>query len=169
MWENGKKSTIRIFNPGYDVRIISLKEDLNGYNISKDGSDNITITVTEKESGNSSGNIEYLSDMCNTQATVVKVARAIGYLLVIVKILVPIGLIVAGIMNFSKAILSGEDALKKNAFTFAKKIVIAIIIFILPTIINFIVGLIDGATDGTEDYENCRICIFDPKNCQIPE
>lgn len=127
------------------------------------------VTVTEKDTEYSGSKLLFLSDICEEDATTMKVVRFIGYLLVIVKILIPIGLIIIGVINFSKAMLSGnDDSIKKNAYSFALKIVFAIVIFILPTVINFIVGLIDGATDGTEDYENCRNCIFDPKNCDIP-
>lgn len=127
------------------------------------------VTVTEKDTKYSGSKLLFLSDICEEDATTMKVVRFIGYLLVIVKILIPIGLIIVGVINFSKAMLSGnDDSIKKNAYSFAWKIVFAIVIFVLPTVINFIVGLIDGATDGTEDYENCRNCIFDPKNCDIP-
>lgn len=127
------------------------------------------IKVTEKDTESSASKLLFLSDICEEDAGTMKVVRFIGYLLVIVKILIPIGLIIIGVINFSKAMLSGnDDSIKKNAYSFAWKIVFAIVIFVLPTVINFMVGLIDGATDGTEDYENCRNCIFDPKNCDIP-
>lgn len=127
------------------------------------------IKVTEKDTESAASKLLFLSDICEEDAGTMKVVRFIGYLLVIVKILIPIGLIIIGVINFSKAMLSGnDDSIKKNAYSFAWKIVFAIVIFVLPTVINFIVGLIDGATDGTEDYENCRNCIFDPKNCDIP-
>lgn len=127
------------------------------------------IKVTEKDTESAASKLLFLSDICEEDAGTMKVVRFIGYVLVIVKILIPIGLIIIGVINFSKAMLSGnDDSIKKNAYSFAWKIVFAIVIFVLPTVINFIVGLIDGATDGTEDYENCRNCIFDPKNCDIP-
>lgn len=125
--------------------------------------------ITEASDPNSKKNLIYLSNICEEDTNVMKVVRFIGYLLVIVKILIPIGLIIIGIVNFSKAMISGnDDSIKKNAQSFAWKIVFAVIIFVLPTLINFIVGIIDGATDGTDDYINCRNCIFDPKNCRIP-
>ena len=128
------------------------------------------INITEKDEANSGTKMLYLSDICEESANTLKVIRFIGYLLVIVKILIPIGLIATGIISFSKAIIAGnEDTMKSTITSFAWKIVIAIVVFILPTIINFIIAKIDGASDGTEDYANCRNCIFNPKECSIPE
>lgn len=128
------------------------------------------IKVTEKEEGSTGIKMLYLSDICEDSANTLKVIRFIGYLLVIVKILIPIGLIATGIISFSKAIIAGnEDTMKSTITSFAWKIVIAIIVFILPTVINFVIAKIDGASDGTEDYANCRNCIFNPKECSIPE
>jgi len=127
------------------------------------------ITITEKDDKVSKDGILYLSDMCDESVNVIRIVRIIGYLLLIVKILVPIGLIIFGIINFTRAVISGkEDDTKKVAIGLIWKFIAAVVIFVLPTIINFIISLIDGATDGSEDYENCRICIFDPSNCQIP-
>ena len=42
----------------------------------------------------------------------------------------------------------------------------AVVVFVLPTIINFLIGLIDNATDGTDDYKDCRTCIFEPGRCK---
>ena len=146
-----------------------LKKEQDKIDIEMGLGSGTSLTVTEKDTESAASKLLFLSDICEEDAGTMKVVRFIGYLLVIVKILIPIGLIIFGVINFSKAMLSGnDDSIKKNAYSFAWKIVFAIVIFVLPTVINFIVGLIDGATDGTEDYENCRNCIFDPKNCDIP-
>ncbi len=128
------------------------------------------ITVSEKKEVDTGTKILFLSDICEESANTLKVIRFIGYLLVIVKILIPIGLIATGIISFSKAMIAGnEDTMKSTITSFAWKIVIAIVVFILPTVINFVIAKIDGASDGTEDYANCRNCIFNPKECSIPE
>lgn len=111
-----------------------------------------------------------LVNICNEDKNIAKVMRVIGYLLFIVKILIPIGLIVGGIINFSRAMLSGnDDDLKKKAINFAWNIIAAAAVFILPTVINFIISLVDGSAINDSNFSNCRVCIFDPKNCKIPE
>lgn len=165
LWSKGKSKTIRIFNPGENLRIISLKSDLNGYVVdSQQG----TIEVVGKED-KYNGEIKYLSDICNENKTVITIMKVVGYALVIVKILVPLLLIAMGIISFSKIVINGDEGeTKKAASGLLIKFIAAVVIFVLPTIINFIFETIDGATDGTEDYENCRICIFDPRDCDIP-
>lgn len=111
----------------------------------------------------------YRINMCN-DANVVRVMRLIGYILIAVKILVPIGLIIFGAVDFTKAMIANDEStLKKVTTGFAFKIIAAVVIFVLPTIINFIISFIDGANENTEKFEPCRVCIFDPKNCTIPK
>lgn len=157
--------------PDYHIQnrmTVRSKEDQMVKDCTK-STDSGSVKITEASDSNSKNNLVYLSNICEEDTNVMKIFKFIGYLLVIVKILIPIGLIIIGIVNFSKAMISGnDDSIKKNAQSFAWKIVFAVIIFVLPTLINFIVGIIDGATDGTDDYINCRNCIFDPKNCRIP-
>ena len=126
------------------------------------------ITISEDETGLDT-DIKYLSNICTESRNTVLVIRVIGYILLIAKILIPIALIIFGSIAFTQAIISGkQDDMKKSVNDLIWKFIAAIIIFFLPTIINIVIGLIDGATDGTDDYENCRECIFDPGKCEIP-
>lgn len=111
-----------------------------------------------------------ISNICNEDTNVVTVMRLIGYALIIFKILIPIGLIIFGSINFTKAFISGnQDNISKTAMGLVWQFIAAVVIFVLPTIVNFVIGLIDNATDGVEDYENCRVCILEPKKCVIPK
>ena len=160
IWNNGKNMTIYMFDRSATMKVLTIQSNIDDIDTARPNYSK-TNPITE---------VTFFSNMCNDDGYVVRVIRVIGYILVIVKILVPVGLIVFGIINFSKVMLTGDDdAIKKNTISFVWKIVAAVVIFVLPTIINFIVGMIDGSTDGTADYENCRVCIFDPKNCVIPE
>lgn len=165
LWKNSENKTIRIFNPGSELRVISLKTDLNGYVVdSQQG----TIKVVEKQD-KYNGEIKYLSDICNENTSVVTIMRVAGYVLVIAKILIPLLLIIFGVISFSKIVISGkDDETKKAAEGLLIKFIAAIVVFVLPTVINFVFEMIEGTADGTEDYENCRICIFEPRNCKIP-
>jgi len=104
-----------------------------------------------------------LGDICNNP-NARQTMRFIGYLLLIAKILVPVLLIVFGIIDFSKALMSSNtDALQKSGQSLIFRIIAGIVIFLIPTIVNFFFKVI-VRTDVFR-YEECRVCIFDPRNC----
>lgn len=106
-----------------------------------------------------------LTSLCSDK-NVKTVMKLIGYLLVIIKIIIPILLIGLGTKSLVQTVISGkQEDLKKSALGLMWKFIAAVVIFVLPTIINFIVGLINGATDGISDYYTCRTCIFEPGKC----
>lgn len=108
------------------------------------------------------GNID-LEEMCNISG-VKNTLRFFGYLLLIVKILVPVLLIVLGVIDFSKALLSSNnDSLQKAASSLLMRIIAGVAIFLIPTIVNFIFKSI--ISNGTNYYNDCRVCIFEPNHC----
>lgn len=132
-------------------------------------SSSVTILEANTATINQNAENKYKINICD-DTNVVRVMRLIGYILIAVKILVPIGLILFGTINFAKAMIANDEStIKKVTVSFAFKLIAAIIIFVLPTIINFIMSFIDGETTGDKKYETCRVCIFDPKNCVIPK
>ncbi len=91
------------------------------------------------------------------------VFQVIGYILMIIKILVPIILIVLGSIDLGKASLSqDEKALKEAVTKFCKKVLIGLIIFFVPTILDFFLGLVSGVSDVTSDFEPCTDCLLNP-------
>lgn len=104
------------------------------------------------------------SSLCS-ESGVLKSFRFIGYILFIIKILVPIILIIMGSINFGKAVLaSNSDGVKKAGITFATQIVSAVVIFLIPTIVNFVFDLLPS---DASSYQNCTTCLFDPNACEI--
>jgi len=59
----------------------------------------------------------------------------------IIKIAVPIIIIAFGIIDFSKAIVLGDDEMKKAKNNFIKRLGIAVLVFLTPTIINIILTI----------------------------
>ncbi|MDE6284888.1 MAG: hypothetical protein K2M17_04010 [Bacilli bacterium] len=87
----------------------------------------------------------------------------LGYVILILKILVPIIIILLGIVEFGKATVSSDDkAIKKTLATMIKKIVVGIAIFFVPTIINLIFSLIGNFEPFHGDYLNCVDCLTSP-------
>lgn len=107
-----------------------------------------------------------LPKLCS-QEGILKSFRFFGYLLFVVKIIVPILLIIMGTLDFGKAVIaSNQDAVSKAAKMFAIRIVVGVSIFLLPTIVNFVFGLLPSSVS---DYNACKTCLFDPTNCDITD
>lgn len=98
--------------------------------------------------------------------------KIIGYIVLIIKWIVPLILIVLGMIDFGKAIMSGDDkALNKATGAFIKRIIAGIVIFFIPTIILAILNVIE-VSKGIEDSQQfgaCTKCIFDPIDSCITE
>ncbi|MDD3048871.1 MAG: hypothetical protein PHQ89_02640 [Bacilli bacterium] len=70
----------------------------------------------------------------------------LSYILTLLKILAPILVIILGVVDFAKAMASSEDdAIKKAAGNFGKRLVAAVILFLIPSIIQIIFSLADDA------------------------
>mgnify|MGYP006995778345 CR=1 FL=1 len=79
-------------------------------------------------------NIEEIN-ICDPENTTLKAFQVIGYILFILKILVPIIIIILGIIEFGKAALSGDEKANTTSFkTLMMKIVAGIMIFFIPTV-----------------------------------
>lgn len=93
------------------------------------------------------------------------VFQVIGYIILIIKILVPIVLIVLGSIDLGKATLSNDDkAIKDSSVQFGKRILIGLVIFFIPTILDFFLSLINGVNETTSKFEGCTNCILNPNN-----
>ena len=104
-------------------------------------------------------------EVCGAGTTSLLVFQVIGYIILIIKILVPIILIVLGSIDLGKASLSGDDkAVKEAAISFAKRVLIGLIIFFIPTILDFFLGLVEGTTDVSSKYRGCTDCVLNPNN-----
>lgn len=92
--------------------------------------------------------------------------RTIGWVIVAIKILVPIILMIFGIIDIAKAITaSKDDEIKKSIQSIVKRLVAGVIIFFIPTLLDFAIGLIGGdevydESSGTFGY--CTHCMLKP-------
>ncbi len=101
------------------------KEDNENYQKKEENTPQEDLDITEVE-------------VCGAGTTSLLVFQVIGYIILIIKILVPIILIVLGSIDLGKASLSGDDkAVKEAAIIFAKRVLIGLIIFFIPTILDF--------------------------------
>lgn len=91
----------------------------------------------------------------------VNVWRLVGYFLMVFKIAIPIILIVLGMIDLGKAVVSSDDkAISKSVKSLAMRVIAAVCVFFVPTVIGFIVGVVD--TSVNDDSLVCRRCISSP-------
>lgn len=96
--------------------------------------------------------------------------KIIGYLIFIVKIIVPLLLIIMGIIDFSKALISNDEKSISDAIsTFIRRFIAAIIIFFIPTILSFVLDLVDGANETLGTFTNCTSCLLKPTSCDTKD
>ena len=69
----------------------------------------------------------------------------------IIKILIPIGLILFGLLDLGKAVIAGkEDEMKKAQSSLVKRIIYAVAVFLVVQIVVFATGLV-----GSTEWQDC--------------
>ena len=88
------------------------------------------------------------------------ILKFVGYMILIFKIAIPIVIIVFGMMDFGKAVVSEKDEdIKKQAIKLGRRALAGLVIFFIPTLIKWLFGTITGATNA--DLNLCSECILD--------
>lgn len=105
-------------------------------------------------------------DFCG-DSNVLKAAKFAGYILFVVKILVPLSLIIFGSIDFIKAMVASDpNKIKDSGISLAKRTLAGIIIFFIPTIISLVLSLITTFNNDVKtDYNKCYKCISNPGDC----
>lgn len=76
-------------------------------------------------------------------ADILRIIKFAFTLINIVLFIVPIGLIVMIMIDFSKNVIAGkEDEMKKNVSIVIKRIIYCMVLFLIPTIVKFAIGLV---------------------------
>lgn len=87
--------------------------------------------------------------------------RTVGYFLLVFKIVIPIILIILGMVDLGKAVISSDDkAISKAAKSLLMRAIAAVCIFFVPTIVSFIIQLVDTSVE--EKNKVCAKCISSP-------
>ncbi len=89
----------------------------------------------------------------------------IGYIVLVLKIIIPAILIVLGVVALGKAVISDDDKEIKTAVnSLIKKFITAVFIFFIPTIVSALFSIVNGFSDVEADYQTCVKCITSPTN-----
>ncbi len=95
------------------------------------------------------------------------ILRLVGWVILGIKIAVPIILIVVGMMDMAKAVTGkSEDAIQKAQKELVKKAVAAIVVFLIATLVTLLMNII-GANEWKD--AGCNKCLSSPGDCPIEE
>ena len=101
------------------------------------------------------GNLLYVledSFATSTCQTLKPFLDIVGYVVIIVKIVIPILLIVFGMLDVGKSVIASKpDEVNKNLKSFAMRCVAAVLIFFIPSIVSVLINAVaqTGGSDAT--------------------
>jgi len=101
----------------------------------------------------------FLLDFCNDSAEVMNFLHTV---LVIFRIVIPVLLIIFGMVDLGKAVVSSDEkAISKSTGSLIKKLIAALVVFFLPTIITAIVNLTGAKDENGKKVgsSKCVLCI----------
>ncbi len=92
--------------------------------------------------------------------------KLIGIVISIIKIVAPIIIIVAGMLDVSRAVFDNkDDNIKKQLINFLKRSIACLLIFFAPSIILDLFHFIDGWDEISSGYDTCIVCILGDGEC----
>jgi len=97
-------------------------------------------------------------------ANTANIWQLVGNVLLIFKIVIPILLIVLGMVDLGKAVVSSDDkAISKAAKTLMMRAIAAVIVFFVPSLVSFVFTAISAFNSEVKaDYDICKKCIVHP-------
>lgn len=89
--------------------------------------------------------------------------QIVGWLLLIFKIVIPILLIILGMIDLGKAVVSSDDkAVNKAGNSLLHRLLMAIAIFFVPTLVGLIFRMVGDFGEVKNQYDLCAACITNP-------
>lgn len=126
----------------------------NVCDIKGDTGNNTPNNNNNKDNNNNNDDDDTAFETC-TNPDILKVIYFFTLIIDIVKIIIPIGLIIMGMIDFSKSVVTSDESIqKKNISLFVKRIIYAVLIFIVPWIIEVLIVSLGDLTEGV-NYTDC--------------
>ena len=105
-----------------------------------------------------------LTNFCAETASIWKI---LGWLVLIIKIVIPLLLIVFGMIDLGKAVIASKDeAIKSSVSSLVKRFIAAVAIFFVPTLVSAVFNMI-GVTTDNNDYNTCVQCVTNVSSCNL--
>lgn len=99
--------------------------------------------------------------LCETDA--LKIFQIVGYIILMVKLVVPLIIIGLSIYELVIVVMSGEDKdFKAAAEKLIKRLIAGVIIFFIPTVVYFALSLVENASETNSKFEYCNECLLKP-------
>lgn len=97
-------------------------------------------------------------------AQTAEIFQFVGWVVFILKILIPVAMIVLGIIGLGKAVIADDDKeIKTQVNRLITRFIAAVFIFFLPSLIGALFGLVNGFKEVQPDYQVCVDCVTSPK------
>ena len=85
--------------------------------------------------------------------------NVVGYIVVVIKIVIPLMLIVLGMVDLGKAVVSSDEkAINKAVSTLIKRFIAAVVVFFVPTIVSALFNAL-SLIGNEADYNTCVQCV----------
>lgn len=85
-----------------------------------------------------------------------KIANTVHVIILIIQIATPILLVIFGMIDLVKAVISGkEDEIKKNQMVFVKRLIAAALVFFIFLVVKLVVSLVADNADSMFDCVDC--------------
>lgn len=104
---------------------------------------------------------------CGTYAIDKIIPSVMNSVVTLIKIFVPIALILFGMLDLAKAVMSNDEkTMKEGQNKFIKRCVYAAVVFFIVAIVTFIVGILGDAGEDTTSITSCIDCLINnADNC----
>lgn len=84
----------------------------------------------------------------------------LGHIVNIIKIVIPLILIILGMVDLGKAVVSSDDkAISKSVSALIKRFIAAVIVFFVPTIVSALFSAISSVNLNSGDAQICIQCL----------
>lgn len=86
------------------------------------------------------------------------IATIVRAIFLLLQILVPVGIIVMGSLDFVKAVIAGDaDKIRKNQKKFISRLITGALVFFVFSVIKLVINIVDSSTSN---YANCLNCLI---------
>ncbi len=91
-----------------------------------------------------------------------QIAGIIAAVIFLIKVIVPIALVIFGMLDLGKAVMSQkEDEIKKGQQTFLKRLVAAAVVFLVIFIVQVVIQIAAGSDSGSDSIWGCAKCVME--------
>jgi len=88
-----------------------------------------------------------------------------GYLLYLLKVLIPLIILILGVIDLVKSIISSNDDLVASSIkTLIRRLILAVIVFFIPLLVSLGISVVSNASKFTKNAEACQVCLLNPTN-----